>query len=421
MEGAKKRRASAKAWLTRVSGSLDQTINKTDVTEVEIQHSINDFEMKLKNLHEAQFEVESYLSVEELESDITQESEFIDRRTIPLIKAKELLMSINKATARSIPASDQQVEDDLRSADAIGHGNRDQTTKLPKLEIPKYSGDYTKWQPFWDKFTAVIDQSNLPVVNKFTYLQSLLQGEAAAAIAGLSLTTENYTTAKAILEKRFGRKERIIFGHIQQMLKPILTNGSNLWRLHDEIQANVRSLENLGVDRSTYGVVLTPLVLHQLPTHIRLEWARVGEGQEGNLTFLLDFLHDEIRRRERSQTFEPMPGPSTSGGTRHPRGPESKKHDQKGGTRMTAAFLSSGSTSTKNNRATCVFCKGGHFSDQCPEIKDMNLDQRKEKIMRLGLCFICLGSHHLARNCQKHCYFCKGKHLTLLCRLSKQR
>ena len=157
-------------------------------------------------------------------------------------------MSMNKATARSIPASDQQVEDALRSADAIGHGNRDRTTKLPKLEIPKYSGDYTQWQPFWDKFTAVIDQSNLPVVNKFTYLQSLLQGEAAAAIAGLSLTTENYTTAKAILEKRFGRKERIIFGHIQQLLKmqPISTNGSgNLWTLHDEIQANVRILENL--------------------------------------------------------------------------------------------------------------------------------------------------------------------------------
>ena len=75
--------------------------------------------MKLKNLHEAQFKVESYLSEEELESDIAQESEFIDRRTIPLIKAKELLMSKNKAIARSIPASDQQVEDDLRSADAM--------------------------------------------------------------------------------------------------------------------------------------------------------------------------------------------------------------------------------------------------------------------------------------------------------------
>ena len=252
--------------------------------------------MKLKNLHEAQFEVESYLSVEELESDVAQEFEFIDRRTIPLIKAKEPLMRTNKATARSIPGSDQQIEDDLRSADAMGHGDSNQTTKLPKLEIQKYSGDYTQWQPFWDKFTAVIDQSNLPVVNKFTHLQTLLQGEAAAAIAGNSLTTENYTTAKYIPEKRFGRKEKKnIFGHIQQLLKmqPISTYGSsNLWRLHDKMQANIRKLENLGVDGTTYGVVLTPLVLHQLPTHIRLEWARVREGQEGNLPFLLDFLHD---------------------------------------------------------------------------------------------------------------------------------
>ena len=56
-----------------------------------------------------------------------------------------------------------------------------------------------------------------------------------------------------------GRKERIIFGHIQQLLKILLisTNGSsNLWRLHDEIQANVRSLENLGVDGTTNGLKL---------------------------------------------------------------------------------------------------------------------------------------------------------------------
>ena len=71
--------------------------------------------MKLKNVHE----VESYLGVEKLESDTALESEFTDRRTIPLVKAKEKLNSMNKATARSIPTSDQQVEDDLRSADAM--------------------------------------------------------------------------------------------------------------------------------------------------------------------------------------------------------------------------------------------------------------------------------------------------------------
>ncbi|RUS68645.1 hypothetical protein EGW08_023593 [Elysia chlorotica] len=183
-------------------------------------------------------------------------------------------------------------------------------------------------------------------------------------------------------------------------------SSSKLWRLHDEIQANVRSLENLGVDGATYGVVLTPLVLHQLPAHIRLEWARVGEEQEGNLSFLLDFLHNEIRRRERSQTFEQT---LSSTGIHA----EYKKCSHRGKTGMTAAILSGGSE--KNSRTTCVFCKRGHFSDQCPDIKDISLEERKHKIMKLGLCFICLGNQHLARNCQRHCYFCKGKHHAILC------
>ena len=90
--------------------------------------------------------------------------------------------------------------------------------RLPTLELPKFSGDHTGWQPFWDKFKAVIDNSDLATVTKFTYLQSLLKGEASAAISGLALTEANYVTACDILQQRFGRKERIVFGHIQELL-----------------------------------------------------------------------------------------------------------------------------------------------------------------------------------------------------------
>ncbi|RUS73939.1 hypothetical protein EGW08_018296 [Elysia chlorotica] len=41
----------------------------------------------------------------------------------------------------------------------------------------------------------------------------------------------------------------------------------------------------------------------ELPSNIRLEWASVDEGHEGDLDFLLEFLYDEIRRRKRSRTF----------------------------------------------------------------------------------------------------------------------
>ena len=94
-------------------------------------------------------------------------------------------------------------------------------------------------------------------------------------------------TACALLERRFGRPQRIIFSHIQALLQvsmPIKAQGtnyvSNLWKLHDELLTHVRSLENQGITGDQYGVFLTPLILSRLPQDITLEWSREGEGHE---------------------------------------------------------------------------------------------------------------------------------------------
>ena len=76
-----------------------------------------------------------------------------------------------------------------------------------------------------------------------------------------------------------------------------------LKELQDKLLVHTRSLESLGVKGDTYGVVLTPLVLSKLPTDVRLEWSKEGEGKEGNLAYLLEFLDKEVRRRERAEAF----------------------------------------------------------------------------------------------------------------------
>ncbi|KAK3803545.1 hypothetical protein RRG08_027822 [Elysia crispata] len=218
MEEANRKRITAKSWLTRATNKLRQLLDSGEFTQISLVAQIEEFEKRLERVQ---------------------------------------------------PSG--------------------QVSRLPKLELPKFSGEYTEWQTFWDKFRAVIDSNNsIPTVNKFTYLQSLLQGEAAATISGLSLTETNYSTAKTLLQTRFGRPERIIFSHIQHLLQTNLFLTSkesslpaHLWRLHDEITSQVRSLENLGAGGESYGVILTALILHQLPNNIRLEWARVGEGKEG--------------------------------------------------------------------------------------------------------------------------------------------
>ena len=61
--------------------------------------------------------------------------------------------------------------------------------------------------------------SKLSEIEKFTYLRSLVEGNAESAIAGLPLTSANYKGALEILQNRFAQKQVIInahYGHITE-------------------------------------------------------------------------------------------------------------------------------------------------------------------------------------------------------------
>ena len=224
------------------------------------------------------------------------------------------------------------------------------------------------------------------------------------------MTAENYAAATDLLTKRFGRPESISVSHIKKLLQTNLSSPKdssspqNLWRLHDEIQTRVRSLQQLGVSGETYGGII---ILHQLPTNIRLEWARVGEGHEGDLEFLLAFIFEENQRRERSQTFGSgqVSAATTSGGGQPARGQYQRRNFG------TASAVLAGGQQT---RLRCVFCGCTHYSDKCIQLKDVDLGKRKELVRNMGLCFRCLG-HHVAKNCSKTCYFCHHNHHSVLC------
>lgn len=45
-------------------------------------------------------------------------------------------------------------------------------------------------QSFWDRFVARVDEADIPAISKFSYLQSLKEGEVKSVIQGLSLTAK---------------------------------------------------------------------------------------------------------------------------------------------------------------------------------------------------------------------------------------
>ena len=164
------------------------------------------------------------------------------------------------------------------STQQIVHISPENASRLPKFTLPHFSGDPVDWIHFCrDSFSAAVDKkTSLSNIEKFTYLQSVLEGEVAAAIAGLSLTATNYKNAVELLTQRFGKDTVIISSYMKNRLMKIspLKSGADNKKLRamlDEIDSSARGLQSMKVSNEHYGGLLDSVLLNdKFPDDIKL-------------------------------------------------------------------------------------------------------------------------------------------------------
>ncbi|XP_042874774.1 uncharacterized protein LOC122254950 [Penaeus japonicus] len=334
MKKIKKARCACKGWLTRASEAIGDILAKPDVTLIELEHAIKQYDKRLEKFDEVQEEYESVVEDSALDQVLDDAHEFRTQcakfRILAEAKVKELVA----ADAQDIVSQDSQAAVNV---------------KLPKLELPKFSGDVIQWQSFWDQFISHIDATDIPV------------------ISNISTSSEKSVT--------------------------------QLWKLRDEILTHVRSLEALGVTGKAIEAP-TPIILSRLPHDLRLEWARDGDGHESDLDFLLDFLYKEISRQERSEAF------------RGKKNVAEVKTESSAPKKKFLSSCKALHTSFKQELPVCCFCKKKHKSENCFNVQKLSGQERGEKIRSLGVCFKCLNSGHSSRFCkaQIKCASCEGNH-----------
>ena len=329
-------------------------------------------EEKLKSVYETlKRKINAVKTIEDEIIDISNDEKLIEDIIVESnefeIEAKSKLVTMEKLVRKQQP--------DLKNT----RRNENVSMRLPKLEIPKFCGGAKKWPEFWDSYEAAIDKSNLLDVEKFNYLKTLVIGEAANAISGISLTNDNYGEAINILKDRFGNKQIIVSSHMNSLLKLSTVKRNDLQQLrsfYDEVELNVRSLVTLGVTVESFGTLVSTVVIDKLTPDIKLLIARHIKDT-WNLTKILELLNEELKTRETVNM-------------------ECKNVDSD-------EILVVGSRCTSHQSVKCCFCKGSHWSDKCHVVTDAVA--RKEFLRKGDWWFLCLGQDHISRNCQKSKWF----------------
>ena len=273
------------------------------------------------------------------------------------------------------------------------------TTKLPKLTLPSFSGEYTQWVSFWDQSTTLVDSKrDMTNVEKLSYLKLALKGDAAQIVSSLLVTDTNYDIAKCKLEERYNNKRSIVKAHLAAIhALPVIKKESSveLRKLLESTNEHVQALEALGLPVDQWDAILVYWLLEKLDAESRKQFELAHPGTDV-LTFkeLTTFMDRRSRALESSGDQHEASVPKTT----------PKK------------VLQEAYSSTVEHSASCQMkeCSGSHSISQCDRYKQLGTRERKT-VRKLKLCMNCLGRHFVADCPSKFsCRTCNGRHHTSL-------
>ncbi|RVE41994.1 hypothetical protein evm_013355 [Chilo suppressalis] len=309
--------------------------------------------------------------------------------------------------------------------------------KLPKLQLPTFSGHIKSWPEYYDIFNSLVhNNESLTDTERMHYLVSSLSGDALGLIRTYPVQGIFYREAYETLIARYRNKRELAFTCWKEMqnINFKINSPFDFRRTLDLFNENLNILKGLNLPTDNWDFILCYLILSKLDTKTRCAFEQLNSTMElPSYQDLKSFLYAKCEALVRDTHF-------SSNDYNKPRCSEkvqpTKVNSFASRNKSTSVFLSNSSHSSKqlqssnvtksNSNAlsqssahpivTCSFCSENHSVNLCHKFAQTPVSERIEFVKSHRLCFNCLRPSHTVSDCKSifRCQKCRHRHHTLL-------
>ncbi|XP_058817789.1 uncharacterized protein LOC131681097 [Topomyia yanbarensis] len=280
--------------------------------------------------------------------------------------------------------------------------------RLPKIDLPRFDGDFSRWLSFRDTFTSMVHSNgDIPTVAKLQYLLQSLEGDAKKPFESVDVEADNYASTWDALHKRYDNRrflKRQLFRTLYELPAVKQESAKRIHSLVDDFQRHVRALAKLDEPVEHWDTPLVNMLSYKLDQSTLRAWEEKTSSQDDvKYEELVEFLYQRVRVLNSVGPDTQQPAPPKVAG------PPSWK-----GTKVKFA---ANAAATPNQDSPChLACSDSHSLRNCPVFLGKDVRQRRELVSQKRLCWNCLSFGHPARKCVSKftCRTCHERHHSLL-------
>lgn len=302
-----------------------------------------------------------------------------------VLHTKAVLMDKEKKSAQGV-----KKEGEAPGVQDIGHG-----MKLPPIQMKIFDGKDENWLEFRDMFESMIHlRKDCTPAYKLARLKEFVDQTKVTQVAGVY--TGGYDQVWKEVKERYDRPKRLAAAHVDVLLNlednPILSR-LGVRAVIDKFRGYRRAMTVMELPTDKWDGLLFPILFRKLPNEAVAYYNRTVRGNAiPAVTEILEVLEEYAETLAVDDESNTMEEPFRN---RRPQ-------------RSNLARATGGHT-------VCPICNGAHAMTKCSQFMAMTVDQRWEVAYKNRVCYNCLGSGHINRNCSAGgCTVCRGNHHSLL-------